>query len=129
MTRFWITLEQAVKFVIKNFERMKGGEIFIPKIPSMKVIDLAKAIAPECEIRYIGIRPGEKLHEVMISPDDSRNTIEFNDCYILKPDFEWWDSKHHSGGNFVSEGFSYASNTNPDVLNIEQMKELIKDLK
>lgn len=129
MTRFWITLEQGVQFIIKNFERMVGGEIFIPKIPSMKVIDLAKIIAPECKIEYIGIRPGEKLHEVMISSDDSRNTLEFDDYYIIKPDFDWWDNKNHFNDKPVPEGFSYSSSTNPKFLSTEDMKELIKDFK
>ncbi len=129
MTRFWITLEQGVKFVIKSLENMKGGELFVPKIPSMKITELAKIIAPECRIEYIGIRPGEKLHEVMISSDDARNTLEFDDYYIIKPNFEWWDSKNYQNGKAVPEGFSYTSNTNPNFLSIDQMKELIKDLK
>jgi len=129
MTRFWITLEQAVKFVIHCFECMRGGEIFVPKIPSMKITDLAKVIAPECPIKYIGIRPGEKLHEIMIASDDARNTLEFGDCYVIKPDFNWWDNENHLEGKQVPEGFSYMSNTNPNFLNIDQMKELIKDFK
>ncbi len=126
MTRFWISLERGVEFIINCFEHMVGGEIFIPKIPSMRLVDLAKAIAPECRIEYIGIRPGEKLHEIMISSDDSRNTLEFDNCYIIKPQFKWWDSKNHMNGKPVPEGFSYSSNTNPNFLTIDQMKELIK---
>ncbi len=129
MTRFWITLEHGVKFVIRSLENMKGGELFIPKISSMKIIDLAKVIAPECKIEYIGIRPGEKLHEVMISSDDARNTLEFDDYYMIKPNFSWWDSKNHIRGKSVPEGFSYNSNTNPNFLSMEEMKELIKEFK
>lgn len=129
MTRFWITLENGVKFVIKSLEKMRGGELFVPKIPSMKIVDLAKVIAPECRIDYIGIRPGEKLHEVMISSDDARNTLEFEDCYIIKPDFKWWDNNNYLEGKRVPEGFFYNSNTNPNFLSMEEMKELIKDFK
>ena len=86
MTRFWITLEQGVDFVLKCLERMVGGELFVPKIPSMNMMDLAKAIAPECKTEIIGIRPGEKLHEVMMPKDDARKTIEYDDKYIIKPD-------------------------------------------
>lgn len=127
MTRFWITLEQGVKLVIKGFETMRGGELFVPKIPSMKIVDLVKVIAPECKTEYIGIRPGEKLHEVMISTDDARNTIELENYYIIKPDFKWWDGNNYLEGKPVAEGFSYNSNTNPRFLNIEEMKELIKE--
>ncbi len=127
MTRFWITLEEGVKFVIKNFKRMKGGEIFVPKIPSMKVIDLAKAIAPGCEIKYIGIKPGEKLHESMISVDDARNTLEFEDYYIIKPQFNWWDDKSHEYGKPVSDNFSYTSNNNPKFLDINEMVKLVEE--
>lgn len=126
MTRFWISLEQGVKFVIRSMECMKGGEIFVPKIPSMKIVDLVRAIAPECTIKYIGIRPGEKLHELMIASDDSRNTLEFEDCYIIQPQCSWWDVKNHLNGKPVSEGFSYTSNNNPHFLTVDQMKELIK---
>ncbi|NLL52523.1 MAG: UDP-N-acetylglucosamine 4,6-dehydratase (inverting), partial [Peptococcaceae bacterium] len=86
MTRFWITLEQGVNFVLKSFERMRGGELFVPKIPSMNIMDLAKAIAPECETEIIGIRPGEKIHEYMISEEDARNTIEYSDYFVIQPE-------------------------------------------
>ena len=126
MTRFWITLEQGVRFVIKNFERMRGGEIFVPKIPSMKVIDLAKAIAPECEIQIIGIRPGEKLHEIMISIDDGRNTVELDDCYLIQPAFLWWDKKNNKIGKRVFDGFHYSSDTNQLWITEKELKEMIK---
>lgn len=93
MTRFWITLEKGVQFVLDNLERMLGGEIFVPKIPSMKVMDLAKAIAPDCDIEIVGIRPGEKLHEAMIMEDDARHTVEFDDHYVIQPEFPWWSKK------------------------------------
>ncbi len=125
MTRFWITLEQGVEFVIKNLNRMRGGEIFIPKIPSMKIIDLVKAIAPECKIEYIGIKPGEKLHETMIASDDARNTTEFSDYYMIRPQCSFWVCEDYPNGKSVQEGFSYTSNTNPNFLTIDQMKELI----
>ena len=125
MTRFWITLEQGVEFVIKNLERMKGGEIFVPKIPSMKIVDLAKAIGPECKIEFIGIKPGEKLHESMISSDDSRNALEFEDYYIIQPQFDWWNRQNHPMGREVAIGFVYTSDNNPSFLSIEQMTQII----
>lgn len=128
MTRFWITLEQAVEFVIFNFQRMQGGEIFVPKIPSMKMPDLAKAISPECKIKIIGIRPGEKLHEVMISEDDARNTLELKDCFIIQPQFHWWDEKLHGSGKSVPENFSYTSDKNKEWLTVEQLRKITKAL-
>ncbi len=127
MTRFWITLEQGVEFVIRNFSRMRGGEIFVPKIPSMNIADLAKAIGGKCKIRIVGIRPGEKLHEVMISEDDCRNALEVDDCYIVKPSFQWWDKNNHITGKAVPAGFSYRSDTNKEWLTAKELKTLIKD--
>lgn len=124
MTRFWITLDQGVQFVLDSLARMRGGEIFIPKIPSMNIIDLAKAIAPECEIEIVGIRPGEKLHEVMITADDSRHTLEFDDYYTIIPEFAWWGSKFEKGKK-VPEGFVYSSETNDRWLTVEELKKLI----
>lgn len=129
MTRFWITLEQGVQFVLDNLERMHGGEIFVPKIPSMRVIDLAKAIAPECEIKIIGIRPGEKLHESMIMEDDARHTVEFDDYYIIQPEFPWWSKKYTKDGKKLSDTFEYKSNKNDNWLTIEQLKILSDNLK
>jgi len=128
MTRFWITLEQGVRFVIKNFERMQGGEIFVPKIPSMNIMDLAKAIAPECKTSIVGIRPGEKLHEVMISEDDARNTKELDDCYVIQPTFHWWSAGNHSEGKNVPEGFRYSSDNNKQILKVDGLKEMIGSL-
>jgi UDP-N-acetylglucosamine 4,6-dehydratase len=127
MTRFWITLDQGVRFVVKGFELMHGGEIFVPKIPSMNIMDLAKAIAPECKTKIVGIRPGEKLHEVMISADDARNTKELDHCYVIQPSFPWWDDKNHAVGRNMKEGFTYSSNTNKDWLTVSQLKEIVKN--
>jgi len=127
MTRFWITLEQGVRFVIKNFERMHGGEIFVPKIPSMNIMDLAKAIAPDCKTKVVGIRPGEKLHEVMISADDARNTKELKDCYIIQPAFHWWNENNFAEGKSVSEEFCYSSDNNDKWLKITQLQKMINE--
>mgnify|MGYP001563200061 FL=1 len=129
MTRFWITIEQGVKFVLRCLELMHGGELFVPKLPSMNIIDMARAIAPECKHNIIGIRPGEKLHEVMITDDDARHTLEFGDYYVVEPEFDWWSNEKHiaNGAKQVPEGFRYASNTNNRWLTAEELKELIKD--
>lgn len=127
MTRFWITLENGVEFVLTSLKDMVGGEIFVPKIPSMRIIDLAKVIAPEAEISIIGIRPGEKLHELMITNDDARNTVEFDRYYVITPQFTWWGNKL-TGGKKLSEDFVYSSDTNADWLKIEELKELISNL-
>ncbi|MBM7580165.1 UDP-N-acetylglucosamine 4,6-dehydratase (inverting) [Jeotgalibacillus terrae] len=126
MTRFWITLDQGVQFVIDSLSRMSGGEIFVPKIPSMKMTDLAEAIAPGIKIKIIGIRPGEKLHEAMITEDDARRTIEFDDYYIIAPEFPWWNREVSSHGNKLTDGFSYVSNLNREWLTVEELKGLIK---
>lgn len=129
MTRFWITLEQGVNFVLKCLEMSDGGELFVPKIPSMNITDLAQAIAPECRHEVVGIRPGEKIHEVMITEDDSRHTIEFDSHYIIEPEFKWWSNKNHlaNGCRSVEKGFVYASNTNDRWLTVEELKELIQN--
>lgn len=124
MTRFWITLDQGVQFVIDNLERMHGGEIFVPKIPSMKVIDLAKAIAPECKFEIIGIRPGEKLHEAMIMEDDARHTVEYDGYYVIQPEFPWWSKTFADGGEKLPDGFSYTSDSNSEWLSINELKKL-----
>lgn len=131
MTRFWITLEQGVDFVLKSLERMRGGELFVPKIPSMNIMDLVKAVAPECRVEIIGIRPGEKLHESMISADDARHTVEHEDYYVIQPDFPWWDEKAYLKGNSgrkVPEGFSYSSDKNDWWLTVEELREMIKGM-
>lgn len=126
MTRFFITLEQAVDFVIKCFGIMHGGELFVPKIPSVKITELAKVMGAGCRTKVIGIRPGEKLHEVMISEDDSRNTLGFKDFYIVKPNFPWWSDKNHSAGRKVPEGFRYSSDTNQDWLEGSRLRKFLK---
>jgi len=127
MTRFWITLDQGVQFVIDNLRRMRGGEIFVPKIPSMKVTDLAIAIAPDCEVEIIGIRPGEKLHEVMITEDDARRTLDYGTYYVIQPEFPWWTIESSTGGKPLPEGFSYVSNTNIQWLSVEELRSLASD--
>lgn len=124
MTRFWITLEQAVDFVLKSLEIMVGGELFVPKIPSMKIMDLAKAICPECKTEIVGIRPGEKLHEVMVPKDDAYNTVEFEDYYVIKSSFRNFE-RRFNGGKAVIEDFEYNSGTNQWLLTIEEMRNMI----
>lgn len=125
MTRFVITLQQAVNFVIKCFDMMHGGELFVPKIPSIKIVDLAKAIGPHCRIKKVGIRPGEKLHEIMISKDDARNALEFKDYYLVKPSFPWWREEKDYGGKTVLQEFEYASNNNKTWLTGKRLKEFL----
>jgi UDP-N-acetylglucosamine 4,6-dehydratase len=129
MTRFWITLEHGVKFVMSCFVMMHGGEVFVPKIPSMKVVDLAKAMAPKLAHEEIGIRPGEKLHEVMVPEDDSRNTIELKDRFVIEPAFSWWSREPYlmSGGEPVVEGFRYSSDNNTEWLSGKELKEMIAE--
>ncbi len=130
MTRFWITLQQGVDFVLKNFERMQGGEIFVPKIPSARIVDLVESLARGIGIRVIGIRPGEKLHEVMCPRDDSHLTLEFHDHYVIAPSITFFNPVSYKNnpcgerGIEVSDGFEYSSGTNPDFLTVEQLKEL-----
>jgi UDP-N-acetylglucosamine 4,6-dehydratase/5-epimerase len=129
MTRFWITLEQGVEFVLKCLESMVGGELFVPKIPSMRMVDLAKAICPECELKPVGIRPGEKLHEIMISSDDARSTVEYEDHYVVKPAFRYFSRRFSdNGGKPVPEGFEYSSNSNTWWLGREELREIIAKL-
>ena len=124
MTRFWITLPQAVQFVVASFDQMKGGELYVPRIPSMHIMDLVEAVAPGAQITEIGIRPGEKLHEEMISADDSYRTIRLPDRYVVQPTvLEWWFAP--PGGEKVEPGFSYRSDTNDQWLSPEQLRELI----
>jgi UDP-N-acetylglucosamine 4,6-dehydratase/5-epimerase len=125
MTRFWITLEQGVEFVLNCLRQMHGGETFVPKIPSMSIIDVARTMAPDCDVEYIGVRPGEKLHEVLISEDEAQNTVEQDDMYIVKPAHEWWSGSNWSGAKSVPPGFLYRSDTNPQWLAAEQLLELV----
>jgi len=124
MTRFWLTLEQGVRFVIRCIEHMHGGEVFIPKIPSMNIMDLVQAIAPDCKVDYIGIRPGEKLHEVLLSEDESRHALELDDMYVIRPLYNWWETKNWSEGKPVPEGFRYTSDTNTHWLSVDELRVL-----
>lgn len=124
MTRFWITLEQGVEFVTRCIEQMQGGEVFIPKIPSMRVVDLAKEIAPGCEVAVTGIRPGEKLHELLISEDEARNTLEFDDMFLLQPIFPWWSGERWQSGRALPDGFRYSSDGNEQWLSSAQLREM-----
>jgi len=128
MTRFWITFDRGVNFVLDCLERMVGGEMFVPKLPSMNIMDLAQAIDPTCKTDIIGIRPGEKIHEVMITRDDARRTVEFDDYYLIQPDFPFWKQRNNHGGNPVEENFEYNSGTNPWILSVEEMRKIIKTL-
>ena len=126
MTRFWITLPQAVQFVVDSFDRMRGGEIFVPRIPSTTIVDLAAAIAPDAEIDVIGVRPGEKLHEEMISEDDARRTFAFDDHYVIAPLLnEWTGGNRWEDGKQLPEGFSYRSDTNDQWLGPDEIRELV----
>ncbi len=127
MTRFLVTLDQGVAFVLACFSMMRGGEIFIPKIPSMKMVDMATALAPDLSHEVVGIRPGEKLHEVMITEDDAVTTVELSDRYVIEPAIHLWDgeSSVSDGSKPVAEGFRYASNTNEDWLDAEALRELM----
>jgi UDP-N-acetylglucosamine 4,6-dehydratase len=125
MTRFWITLDQGVRFVIRCIERMHGGEIFVPKIPSMRLVDMAEAIAPGCEIQNVGIRPGEKLHEVLVSEDEARNTAELDEMYVIQPAHPWWNNTNWASGRSLPDGFRYSSDTNAMWLSVKGLHELI----
>ena len=132
MTRFNITLQEGVDFVLKCLEFMWGGELFVPKIPSYRILDVAKAIAPECKTEIVGIRPGEKIHEEMITETDSINTIEFKDYYVILPSTELWDiekfrkESNNEEGRVCEIGFRYSSGNNAKWINADQLKELIK---
>ncbi len=126
MTRFWLSLEQGVHFVITCIEQMEGGEVFVPKIPSTKVIDLARAIAPNAQIEIIGIRPGEKLHEDLLSSDEARHTIELEHMYVVQPaEATWFGYSWKDSGKPVAEGFSYTSDSNTEWLDVEGIKKYI----
>jgi len=124
MTRFWITLEEGVRFVINCIAKMKGGEIFVPKIPSMKIADLAEALAPECARKTIGIRPGEKLHEVLLTKEECGHAKEFENYYIIEPEFAFWDENNHKDGKAVSADFYYSSDRNSDWLDKNKINEI-----
>jgi UDP-N-acetylglucosamine 4,6-dehydratase len=124
MTRFWITLPQAVQFVVDSFDLMAGGELYIPRIPSMKVVDLAEAVAPGSPTHEIGIRPGEKLHEEMIAPDDSRRTLRLGDRYVIMPYVAGWGYEPPADGKPVEDGWAYRSDSNDLWLSVEDLRDL-----
>ncbi len=129
MTRFWITVDQGAQFVLQSLRRMAGGEVFVPKLPSMNVADLARAVAPECDIEIIGVRPGEKMHEVMISTADGRRTWDLGDYYVVDPQFpKWVDNGNwrHKEGEPVEEGFRYCSETNDRWLTVDELQAMIE---
>jgi len=128
MTRFWITLKEGVHFVIKCIELMKGGEVFVPKIPSMKIIDLAEAIAPEAEKKITGIRPGEKLYEILLTKEEARHAKEFDKYFIIEPEYPFWDRGNFKEGKRLPDGFEYTSNTNDKWITKKQMKDFLKNL-
>lgn len=130
MTRFWITLEQGVEFVMSSYQRMYGGEIFIPKLPSMRITDLVDAMAPGLGVEIVGVRPGEKMHEIMCASDDSHLTLEFDDHFVIQPtikffhqDFSYSKNRLNEIGKLVDDGFEYQSGSNPDFLTVEQLRE------
>lgn len=125
MTRFWLTLEQGVRFVIQSIEQMHGGEIFVPKIPSMKLVDLAEAVAPGCAVEFIGIRPGEKLHEVLLSEDEARNAVELDDRYVIQPSHPWWRKSNWAESRELPPGFRYTSDNNDRWITNQQLQDLI----
>lgn len=126
MTRFWITLDDAVDLVIKAIEEAKGGELYVKKCPSFKVTDLARAMEYDCEFEDVGIRPGEKLHEVMVTEEDSRTTYEYDDHYIIYPDFDWWENVNNkSGGQKVEDRFRYSSDNNKHWLSVDEIRDLL----
>jgi UDP-N-acetylglucosamine 4,6-dehydratase len=125
MTRFWLTLEKSVRFVISCIERMQGGEVFVPKIPSMRIVDLAEAVAPGCDIEVIGIRPGEKLHEVLIARDESRQTLELDDMFVIQPAHPWWKQANWSKGKPLPDGYKFASDKNDHWLTIDELRRMI----
>jgi UDP-N-acetylglucosamine 4,6-dehydratase len=121
MSRFWITLDRATRFLARCVEEMHGGEIFVPKMPSMKLLDMAQAMAPNCQIECVGIRPGEKLHEVLVANDEARNSVEREDMFVIQQRADSEDDKNRRGGVPVAEGFCYASNTNSEWLTAEDL--------
>lgn len=128
MTRFWISLEEGVKLVIKALEEAKGGETFISKIPSFKVTDLAKAMLPDCTLKEVGIRPGEKLHEIMVTREDSLNTYEYDNHFIIYPQVNWWnESRVIPGGKRIEDGFMYSSDNNTEWYSVEDLKKLLDE--
>jgi len=126
MTRFWLSIDQGVRFTIRCIEQMQGGEVFVPKIPSTRVVDVAKAVAPDAEVELIGIRPGEKLHEVLVSEDEARHTVELDDMYVVEPPGAlWFGHEWREKGKPLPEGFAYSSHSNEQSLTVEEIRDLV----
>jgi UDP-N-acetylglucosamine 4,6-dehydratase/5-epimerase len=128
MTRFWITLDDVVDFIIRCIDGMHGGEVFVPKIPSMSIMDLSEAVAPGCEIEFTGIRPGEKLHEALVSEHEARHTVELDDMYVIKPLHPWWSGGNWPEGKPLPDGFLYTSDSNTEWLAAEELAGLVRQL-
>lgn len=128
MTRFWLTLDQGIALVLKALELMHGGEIFVPKIPSMRIVDLVKALAPDCKMRVIGIRPGEKLHETLLTEDEAARTLDLGSLYLVKPNFHWWGKEPWNNGKKLPEGFRYTSDANDNWLTPEELRRMAGQL-
>ena len=128
MTRFWLTLEQGVRFVLGCIEEMHGGEVFVPRIPSMKIMELAAAMAPECKVEFIGIRPGEKLHEVMLSRDEARHAVRVDGKYVILPEYTWWSDDHWCRGKSLEEGFEYTSDKNDLWISPDELRRMVGEV-
>lgn len=128
MTRFWITLEQGVRFVIECIDRMRGGEVFVPKIPSMKITDLADVIAPRAKKEVIGIRPGEKVNEILLTEEEARHAREFDDYFVIEPEYPFWGKDDVQGGKLLPEGFRYTSDNNNWWLSKDELKRMVEEL-
>lgn len=127
MTRFWITLDQGVRFVIRCIEQMHGGEVFVPKIPSMNIMDLTNAIAPGCRIEEVGIRPGEKIHEVLLSEDEARHSVEFDTMFVIRPSHPWWANENWAKGCALPDGFRYTSDGNLVWLSSDELRVMAEE--
>jgi UDP-N-acetylglucosamine 4,6-dehydratase len=128
MTRFWITQEQAVRFIISCIEKMKGGEIFVPKIPSMKIIDLAEVIAPECKREVIGIRPGEKINEVLLTEEEAHHAKEFDNYFVVEPEHHFWGKGGYKKGKLLPSKFTYSSGNNDHWLTKAELNKMLEEL-
>ena len=127
MTRFWITMEQGVRFVIKCIGNMRGGEIFVPKMPSMRITDIADVVAPEAKRKIIGIRPGEKLHEMLLVPEEARHAVEFDDYLIIEPEHSYWSADPLAGGHPVPADFAYRSDSNQQWLGADELRAMMRE--
>jgi UDP-N-acetylglucosamine 4,6-dehydratase len=126
MTRFWLTLDEGVDFVVRAVERMQGGEIFVPKIPSMRVIDLARAIAPDASLKVVGVRPGEKLHEVLLSSDESRHSVDVDGMYVVQPVYAGWSYTTPAGAKALPADFAFTSDANTAWCSAEELKRMVQ---